>query len=61
MPLSPEAQRLFTIITSCRLYTPRRVLQGVLNAIAYFQGVVRDVLDELIERTCFVWVDDVVL
>lgn len=46
-PLSPEVQALLTMVMSDGLNTPRRVPQGVLNAIPYSQGVMRDVLDEL--------------
>lgn len=56
MPLSPEAQDIFTMATSDGLFTPTRVPQGVLNATAYFQGVLTDVLRGL---KCKVWVDDV--
>ena len=38
------------------MYTPRRVPQGVLNATAYFQGIMAGVLDGL---NCKIWVDDV--
>ncbi|CAN0182786.1 unnamed protein product [Scytosiphon promiscuus] len=56
MPLAPEAQEIFTIATPEGLFTPTRVPQGVLNATAYFQGVMTDLLRGL---DCKVWVDDV--
>lgn len=59
--IEPEAQSLFIMVTSGGLNTPRRVPQGVPNAIAYFQDVMRDGLDELIESICLVWVDDIVI
>ncbi|CAM9794959.1 unnamed protein product, partial [Hapterophycus canaliculatus] len=37
MPLAPEAQKIFTIVTPKGLFTPTRVPQGVPNATAYFQ------------------------
>ena len=36
MPLAEEAREIFTITTPLGLFTPTRVLQGVLNATAYF-------------------------
>ena len=56
MPLAPEAQEVFTIVTPDGLFTPTRVPQGVLNATSYFQGVMTDLLRGL---DCKVWVDDV--
>ena len=56
MPLAEEAQEIFTITTPFGMYTPRRVPQGVLNATAYFQGIMAGVLDGL---NCKIWVDDV--
>ena len=56
MPLAEEAQEIFTIATASGLFTPRRVPQGVLNATAYFQGVMTELLDGL---KCKIWVDDV--
>ena len=61
MPLRPEAQELFTMVTTSGLFTPTRVPQGVLNATAYFQSVMHEVLDGLIRKVCLVWVDDVVI
>ena len=56
MRLSEEAQEIFTITTPFGLYTPKRVPQGVLNATAYFQGIMADLLVGL---KCKIWVDDV--
>lgn len=44
MPLSPEAQSLFSMVTPGGLCTPKGVSEGVVDAAAYFQGVMRDVL-----------------
>ena len=55
MPLAPEAQEVFIIVTPEGLFTPTRVSQ-VLNATSYFQGVMTDLLRGL---DCRVWVDDV--
>ena len=44
MPLAEEAREIFTITTPLGLFTPTRVPQGVLNATAYFQGVMTELL-----------------
>ena len=44
MPSAEEALEIFTISTPRGLFTPTRALQGVLNATAYFQGVMTEFL-----------------
>ena len=56
MPLAEEAREIFTITTPLGLFTPTRVPQGVLNATAYFQGVMTELL---VGSKCKIWVDDV--
>ena len=56
MPLAPEAQEVFTIVTPHGLSTLTRVPQGVLNATSYFQHVMTVFLSGV---DCKVWVDDV--
>ena len=56
MPLAEEAREIFTITTPLGLFTPTRVPQGVLNATAYFQGVMTELL---VGIKCKIWVDDV--
>ena len=57
MPLVAEAQEVLTIATPEGLFTPTRVPQGVLNATAYFQDVMTELLAGL---NCKVWVDNIV-
>ena len=57
IPLAAEAQEVFTIATPEGPFTPTRVPEGVLNATAYFQGVMTELLAGL---NCKVWVDDIV-
>lgn len=49
------------MVAAGELCTPTRVPQGVLNAKAYFQAVMADVLKGLLGHTCLVRVDDVVM
>ena len=55
MPLTEDAREIFTIVTPQGLFTPTRVPQGALNATAYFQGVMSELL---IRLKCKIWVDD---
>ena len=57
MQLAAKAQEAFTITTPDGLFTPTRAPQGVLNATAYFQGVMTELLAGL---NCKVWVEDIV-
>ena len=54
MPLAEEAREIFTITTPIGLFTLTRVPQGVLNATAYFQGVMAELL---VGIKCKIWVD----
>ena len=47
MPLAAAAQEVFTTATLEGLFPPPRVPQGVLNATAYFQGVMTELLASL--------------
>ena len=60
-PLHETAQEMFTMVTTGGLFTPTRVPQRVLNATAYFQAIMSEVLEGLAERVRLVWVDDVVI
>ena len=55
MPLAAEARETFTITTPLGVFTPTRVPRGVLNATAYFQGVMTELL---VGIKCKIWVDD---
>ena len=55
MPLAEEAREIFTITTPLGLFTPTRVPEGVLNATAYFQGVMTELL---VGIKCKIWEDD---
>ena len=51
----PLAEEIFTITTPLGLLAPTRAPQGVLNATAYFQGVMTELL---VGIKCKIWVDD---
>ena len=57
MPQAAEAQEVFTIANPEGLFTPTRVLHGVLNATTYFQCMMTELLAGL---NCKVWVDNMV-
>ena len=53
VPLSEDAQEMFTMVTPEGLFIPCRVSPGVLNASGYFQATMGDVLDGISTRS--VW------
>ena len=59
--MDPESQELFTIVLPSGLYTPTRVPQGMLNATAFFQSTMANILSGLLDRTRMVWIDDLVV
>ena len=52
---------MFTMVTPEGLFTPRRVPQGVLNAIGYIQPKMCDMLDGYIDNIWFMRVGDIVI
>ena len=58
-PLAEEAREYFTFVTRDGLFTPTRVPQGVMNATSYFQGMMMEVLGNLVGRACLIYVDGV--
>ena len=61
VPLSDDAQEIFTMVTPEGLFTPRRVSPGVLNATGYFLATMGDVLEGYIDEIYLVWVHDIVI
>ena len=60
MPLAEESQSYTAFKTSFGIYKYRRVPMGILNASGFFQqAMVTEVLHELVENICFVYLDDV--
>ena len=49
-PLANEAHEYFTFVTGDGLFTWTRVPQGVMNATSYFQGMMMEVLVNLVRR-----------
>ena len=58
-PLAEEAREYFTFVTRDGLFTPTRVPQGVINATSYFQGMMMEVLGNLVGRVYLIYANDV--
>lgn len=59
MSVHEVSREIFTMATTCRLYTP--MAQGILKGTAYSEATLEEMLNGLIGRTCFVWVDGIVI
>ena len=57
-PLAEEAREYFTFVTGDGLFTPTRVPRRVMNATSYFQGMMMEVLGDLVGRACLIYVAD---
>lgn len=57
MPLSPDAQSLFTTVSTTESFLPTRVRQGVLNVKAYFREAMQSIPNNLIRKMCVQEVD----
>ena len=58
-PLAEEAREYLMFVTGDDLFTSTRVPQGVMNSTSYFQGVMIEVLRNLVGRPCLIYVDGV--
>ena len=58
-PLAEESREYFTFVTGDGWFRPTRVPQGVMNATSYSQGMMVEVLGNLVGRACLIYVDDV--
>ena len=57
--LAEEAREYFTFVTGEGLFKPMHVPQGVMNATPYFQGMMMEVLGNLMGRASLIYVDNV--
>ena len=58
VPLHPDSQAYFTVITRSGTYVPTRLVQGSKNGNSPCQNLIRGVLDELVPSACVSVVDD---
>ena len=59
LPLHPDSQELYTIMTARGMVTPTRVLMGSTDAVAYCQGVVETIFGDMLYSRLLAWLDDV--
>ena len=60
-PMEKGSEKYTAIVTPWGLYEFLRVPFGLRNAPMYFQAMMREVLGELIEEVCLVYIDDVII
>jgi hypothetical protein len=61
IPLHPDSQEYFSIKTDRGIFTPMRLIQGSKNAAGPFQAVITEVLGDLVNKVCVVYIDDVLI
>ncbi|KAE9333825.1 hypothetical protein PR003_g13836 [Phytophthora rubi] len=59
LPLHPDSQEYFTFVTHRGMYTPTRVPTGATDAVAYCQGVVEEILGDLLGNGILCWLGDI--
>ncbi|KAE8913634.1 hypothetical protein PF005_g23252 [Phytophthora fragariae] len=59
LPLHPDSQEYFTFVTHRGMYTPTRVPTGATDAVAYCQGVVEEILGDLLGNGIMCWLGDI--
>ncbi|OWY97227.1 Retrotransposon protein, Ty3-gypsy subclass, partial [Phytophthora megakarya] len=59
LPLHPESQEIFSVMTHRGIITPTRVLMGGMDAVAYCQHVVEEVFRPMLYHGVLAWLDDI--
>jgi reverse transcriptase-like protein len=57
-PLDPESQERCSFMTHEAVFTPRRIIQGLADAVFAFQAGMQEVLGDLLYNGVLLWVDD---
>jgi hypothetical protein len=60
-PIDADSQHLTAFRAGNNLYQFKRIPFGLKMAPAYFQHIMQDILGSLIGRTCFVYLDDIIV
>ena len=61
LPLHESCRQFFSIITDAGTWTPYRLIQRSTNAAGPFQAIICDVLGDLVNRACLVYIDDILI
>ena len=61
LPLDESCQEYFSIETDAGVWTPRRLIQGSRNAAGPFQAVMVNVLGDMVNTACVVYIDDILI
>ena len=58
MPVAEESQEMLSFMTDRGVYTPKRSVQGHINAASQFQARMCMMFDELLWDSLIIWIDD---
>lgn len=61
LPLHPDSQKYFSILTDAGVWTPTRLVQGSRNAAGPFHAAVSEALGDLLNTACVLYIDDVMV
>jgi transposase InsO family protein len=61
LPLDESCRKYFSIMTDAGIWTPYRLIQGSRNAAGPFQAAICDVLGDLVNTGCIVYIDDILI
>jgi hypothetical protein len=57
-PLHKDCQELLSMVTDRAVYTPTRVIMGVIDAVMYFQSTMQKCFEERLYKSLIIWIDD---
>ena len=58
LPLHPDSQEMYSIMTHRGVWTPTRVMMGQTDAVAYCQGAVDTIFGDMLYEDLLAWLDD---
>ncbi len=58
-PLHADSQEACSFMTHEAVFTPRRIIQGICDAVFAFQSGMQEVLDDLLYKCALLWIDDI--
>ena len=61
MPLHPDSQELFSMLTDWGVYSSTRVIQGSSDAVLYFQSTMEQCFASVLMILVIIWLDDILV
>ena len=57
----PDFAEIFSFLTEDGIFTPTRLLQGIVDGVAVFQGLMSTILVDFLHKSVIIWIDDLLV